>query len=102
MRCKAAIESAPKGSLTSQAKRKLRLAPFTSKLLFDGQIGAIHKENVTKNHNFLLKEAVTNQAKPNPNPSSSSSSRKPKTKSGKNKTKSQETPTIWTDLIHVR
>ena len=100
MRCKAAIESAPKGSLTSEAKRKLRLAPFTSKLLFDGQIGAIHKENVTKNHKFLLKEAVTNQAKPNP--SSSSSSRKPKTKSGKNKTKSQESPTIWTDLIHVR
>ena len=39
-----------------------------------------------------------------PNPSSSSSfssSRKPKAKSGKNKTKSQETPTNWTDLIHV-
>ena len=49
MRCKAAIGSAPKGSLTSEAKRKLCLAPFTSKLLFDGQIGAIHKENVTKN-----------------------------------------------------
>ena len=41
----------------------------------------------------------TNQAKPNP--SSSSSSRKSKAKSGKNKTKFQETPTIWTDLIHV-
>ena len=76
MRCKAAIESAPKGSLTSEAKRKLRLAPFTSKLLFDGQIGAIYKENVTKNHKF-----------PNPS-SSSSSSRKPKAKSCKNKTKS--------------
>ena len=87
MRCKAAIESAPKGSLTSEAKRKLHLAPFTSKLLFDGQIGAIYKENVTKNHKFLVKKAVTNQAKPNPS-SSSSSSRKPKAKSGKNKTKS--------------
>ena len=42
MRCKAVIESAPKGSLTSEANRKLRLAPFTSKLLFDGQIGAIY------------------------------------------------------------
>ena len=39
MRCEAAIKSAPKGSLTSEAKRNLRLAPFTSKLLFDGQIG---------------------------------------------------------------
>ena len=85
MRCKAAIESAPKGSLTSEAKRKLHLAPFTSKLLF-GKIGAIYKENVTKNHKFLVKKAVTNQAKPNL--SSSSSSRKPKAKSGKNKTKS--------------
>ena len=56
MRCKAAIESAPKGSLTLEAKRKLCLAPFTSKLLFDGQIGAIHKENVTKNHKFLVKK----------------------------------------------
>ena len=36
MRREAAIESAPKGSITSEAKRKLRLAPFTSKLLFDG------------------------------------------------------------------
>ena len=62
MRRKAAIESAPKGSLTSEAKRKLLLAPFTSKLLFDGQIGAIYKENVTKNHKFLVKKAVTNQA----------------------------------------
>ena len=46
MRHETAIEWAPKGSLTSEAKRKLRLAPFTSKLLFDGQIGAIYKENV--------------------------------------------------------
>ena len=99
MRREAAIESAPKGSLTSEAKRKLRLAPFTSKLLFDGQIGAIYKENVAKNHKFLVKKAVTNQAKPNQffsSSSSSSSSRKPKAKSGKNKTKSQETPTNWT------
>ena len=97
MRREAAIESARKGSLTSEAKRKLRLAPFTSKLLFDGQIGSIYKENVAKNHKFLVKKAVTNQAKPNPSSSSSSSSsRKPKTKSGKNKTKSQETPTNLT------
>ena len=87
----AAIESAPKGSLISEAKRKLLLAPFTSKLLFDGQIGAIYKENVAENHEILVKKAVTNQAKPSP--SSSSSSRKPRAKSGKNKTKSQETPT---------
>ena len=88
MRREAAIESAPKGSLTSEAKRKLRLAPFTSKLLFDGQIGDIYKENVAENHEILAKKAVTNQAKPN----LSSSSRKPKAKSGKNKTKPQETP----------
>ena len=79
MRREAAIESAPKGSLTSEAKRKLCLAPFTSKLLFDGQIGAIYKENVAENHEILVKKAVTNQAKPNP----SSSSRKPRAKSGK-------------------
>ena len=91
MRREAAIESAFKGSLTSEAKRKLRLAPFTSKLLFDGQIGAIYKENVAENHEILVKKAVTNQAKPNPS-TASSSSRKPKAKSGKNKTKSQETP----------
>ena len=42
------MESAPKGSLTSEAKRKLRLAPFASKLLFDGQIGTIYKENVAE------------------------------------------------------
>ena len=98
MRREAAIESAPKGSLTSEAKRKLRLAPLPSKILFDGQIGAIYKENVAKNHKFLVKKAITNQAKPNPSSSSSSSSssRKPKAKSGKNKTKSQETPTNLT------
>ena len=79
-----AIESAPKGSLTSEAKRKLCLAPFTFKLLFDGQIVAIYKENVAENHKILVKKAITNQAKPNP--SSASCSRKPKAKSGKNKT----------------
>ena len=36
--------------------RKLRLAPFTSKLLFDGQIGAIYKENVAENHEILVKK----------------------------------------------
>ena len=41
MRPEAAIDSAPKGSLTTEAMRKLRLSPFTSKLLFDGKIGAI-------------------------------------------------------------
>ena len=89
MRRKATIESAPKGSLTSEAKRKLRLAPFTSKLLFDRWIDAVYKENVAENHETLEKKAIINQAKPNP---SSSSSRKPKAKTGKNKTKSQETP----------
>ena len=54
MRREAAIELAPKGSLASEAKRKLHLAPFTSKLLFDGQIGAIYMENVAKNHTFLV------------------------------------------------
>ena len=89
MRRKATIDSAPKGSLTTEAMRKLRLSPFTSKLLFDGQIGAIYKENVTENHEILVKKAVSNQAKPN---LLCSSSRMPKAKSGKNKTKPQETP----------
>ena len=62
MRREAAIDSAPKGSLTTEAMRKLRLSPFTSKLLFDGQIGAIYKENVTENHEILVKKAVCNQA----------------------------------------
>ena len=66
MRREAAIESAPKGSLTEEAKRKLRLSSFTSKLLFDGQIGAIYKENMSENQEILIKKAVTNQAKPNP------------------------------------
>ena len=89
MRREVASESPHKGSLTSEAKRKLRLTPFTSKLLFDRQIGDIYKENVTENHEILVKKAVTNQAKPN---LSAASSRKPKAKSGKNKTKPQETP----------
>ena len=73
----------------SEAKGKLRLTPFTSKLLFDGQIGDIYMENVAENHKILVKKAVTNQAKPN---LSAASSRKPKAKSGKNKPKPQETP----------
>ena len=90
MRREASIESAPKGSLTDEAKRKLRLSSFTSKFLFDGQIGAIYKENMSENQKILIKKAVSNQAKPNP---SSSSSRKHKARgSGKNKTKPQDTP----------
>ena len=53
MRREAAIESAPKGSLTTEAKRKLRLTPLTSKLLFGGQISDIYKENVTENQSAL-------------------------------------------------
>ena len=49
MRREAAIELAPKGSLTTEAKRKLRLTPLTSKLLFGGQISDIYKENMTEN-----------------------------------------------------
>ena len=43
LRREAAIQSVPKGSITAEAKRKLRLSSFTSKLLFDGQVGAIYK-----------------------------------------------------------
>ena len=89
LRCEAAINSAPKGSLTEEAKRKLRLSSFTSKSLFDGQIGAIYKENASENQEILIKKAVSNQAKSIP---LSSSSRKPKAKPGKKKTKPQETP----------
>ena len=85
----AAINSAPKGSLTEEAKRKLCLSSFTSKSLFDGQIGAIYKENASENQQILIKKAVSNQAKSIP---LSSSSRKPKAKPGKKKTKPQETP----------
>ena len=88
LRREAAIESAPKGFLTDEAKRKLRLSSFTSKLLFDGQVGTIYKENTDENQQLLIRNAV-NQVKPNP---SSSSTRKSKTKSGKRKSNSQETP----------
>ena len=89
LRREAAIESAPKSFLTDEAKRKLRLSSFTSKLLFDGQIGTIYKENMAENQETLIRNAVSYQAKPNP---SSSSSKKPKAKSGKKKSKPQETP----------
>ena len=76
--------------LSDEAKRKLHLSSFTSKFLFDGQIGAIYKENMSENQEILIKKAVSNQAKPN---LSSSSTRKRKARSsGKNKTKPQETP----------
>ena len=83
LRREAAIESAPKGFLTDEAKRKLRLSPLTSKLLFDGKVGTIYKENMTENQETLIRNAVY-QAKPNP---SSSSSKKSKSKSGKKKSK---------------
>ena len=89
LRCEAAIKSAPKGFLTEEAKRKLRLSSFTSKLLFDGQVGAIYKENSSENQEILIRNTVSNQAKPNP---SSSSSKKPKAKSGKKKPKLRDTP----------
>ena len=89
LRHEAAIESAPKGFLTDKAKRKLRLSSFTSKLLFDGQVSTIYKENMTENQETLIRNAVSYSAKPNP---SSSSSKKPKAKSGKKKFKPQETP----------
>ena len=88
LRREAAIESAPRGCLTDEAKRKLCLSPFTSKLLFDGQLGSIYMENSSENQEILIRNAVSNQAKPNP---SSSSSKKPKAKSGK-KPKPRETP----------
>ena len=91
LRREAAIKSAPRGSITEKAKRKLRLSSFTSKLLFDGQVGAIYKENMAENQETLIRNAVSYQAKPNP--SSSSSSKRPKPNgSGKKKTKPQETP----------
>ena len=88
LRREAAIESAPKGFLTDEAKRKLSLSSFTSKLLFDGQVGTIYKENMKENQKSLIRNAVYH-VKPNP---SSSSSKKPKPKSGKKKSKSQEAP----------
>ena len=86
LRREAAIKSVPKGFLTDEAKRKLRLSSFTSKLLFDGQIGTIYKEICSENQEILIRNAVSNQAKPNP---SSSSSKKPKAKFGKKKPKPQ-------------
>ena len=89
LRREAAIESAPKGFLTDEAKRKLRLSSFTSKHLFDGQVGTIYKENMAENQETLIRNAVSYQAKHNP---SSSSSKKPKAKSGKKTSKPQENP----------
>ena len=66
VRREAAIDSAPRGSLTEEAKRKLRLSSFTAKLLFDGQVGAICKENMAENQETLIRNAVSYQAKPNP------------------------------------
>ena len=89
LRREAAIASVPKGFLTDEAKRKLRLSSFTSKLLFVGQIGTIYKENSSENQEILMRNAVSNQAKPN---QLSSSSKKPKAKFGKKKPKPRETP----------
>ena len=90
LRREAAIESAPKGSLTDEAKRNRCLSSFNSKLLFDGQIGSIYKENMSENQEILIRNDVSYQAKPNPS-SSSCRRRKPRA-TGKNKTKPQETP----------
>ena len=90
MRREAAIESAPKGSLTSEAKRKLRLALFTSKLLFDGRIGAVYKENVAEIHETLVKRPLSIRL--NEPIFCFFSSRCLKAKSGKNKIKFQGTP----------
>ena len=90
LRREAAIESAPKGFLTDEAKRKLRLSPFTSKLLFDGQVSTIYKENMTENQETLIRNAVFYSAKPVP----SSSSKKPKAKSGKFSVKKCQVSTI--------
>ena len=88
LRREAAIDSAPKGFLTDEAKRKLRLSSFTSKLLFDGQVASICKENTDENQQLIRNAAVSIQGKP----VSSSSTRKVKSKSGKKKSQAQETP----------
>ena len=89
LRREAAIDSAPKGFLTDEVKRKLRLSSFTSKLLFDGQVASICKENTDENQQLLIRNAaVSIQGKP----VSSSSTRKAKSKSGKKKSQAQETP----------
>ena len=75
LRREAAIDSVPRGSLTEEAKRKLRLSSFSSKLLFDGQVGAIHKENMAENQETLIRNAVSYHAKPNPSSSSPKSLR---------------------------
>ena len=75
LRHEAAIQSAPKGSITTEAKRKLGLSSFNSKLLFDGQVGAIYKENMAENQETLIRNAVTYPAKPNPSSSSYSKGR---------------------------
>ena len=92
LRREAAIQSAPKGSITAEAKRKLRLSSFTSKFQFDGQVGAIYKENMAENQETLVRNAVSYQAKPNPSSSSSSSRGRKPNGPGKKKTKPQETP----------
>ena len=74
LRREAAIESAPQGFLTDEAKRKLRLSSFTSKLLFDGQVGTIYKENMKENQESLIRNAIY-QAKPYPSSSSSKKSK---------------------------
>ena len=89
LRREATIDSAPRCSLTTETKRKLRLSSFSSKLLFDGQVGAIYKDNMAENQETLITNAVSYQSKPNP---SSPSSKKPKAKFGKKKAKPQETP----------
>ena len=72
LRREAAIESAPKGFLADEAKRKLRLSSFTSKLLFDGQVSTIYKENMNENQETLVRNAVSYSAKPIPSSSSKS------------------------------
>ena len=69
LRREVAIDSAPKGFLTDEAKRKLRLSSFTSKLLFDRQVASIYKENMEENQQLLIRNAL-NQVKPNPSSSS--------------------------------
>ena len=58
LRCEATIDSAPRGSLTEEAKRKLRLSSFSSKLLFDWQVGAIYKENMAENQETLIRNRL--------------------------------------------
>ena len=69
LRWEAAIDLAPKGFLTDETKRKLRLSSFTSKLLFDGQVASIYKENTDENQQLLIRNAVSYQGKPNPSSS---------------------------------